>query len=222
MIFDLTWFVCATMNTSCMVPWTLTLDSIDGLADFIEYHSYFLPSAARGDLPVRFTRKQLEGVDRQTILAQAREVGRESWAARQVLREFVLGPGMMHERQALLKAVRPTTAILITRVGALHPSVGLEMLLERPQAAFAFHDAERMEIQLLLPEIWMMLWDEHGASLRPLQRPFEREAASFAHRLQEERSEPMTFERARVLQTLEDRVFLLGERVDLEAMELST
>ena len=205
-----------------MVPWTLTLDSIDGLADFIEYHSCFLPSASRGDSPVRFTRKQLEGVDRQTMLAQAREVGRESWAARQVLREFVSGAGMMHERQALLKAVRPTTAILIMRVGNLDTSTSLEALLEHPQAAFAFHDAERVEIRLLLPEIWTALWQEHGTSLRPLQRPFEREAASFAHRLQEERSKPMTFERARLLQGLEDDVFLLGERVDLEAMALST
>lgn len=205
-----------------MVPWTLTLDSIDGLADFIEYHSCFLPSASRGDLPVRFTRKQLEGVDRQTMFTQAREVGRESWAARQVLREFVLGAGIRHERQALLKAVRPTTAILITRVGNIDASVSLEALLQHPQAAFAFHDTERVEVQLLLPEIWTTLWQDHGASLRPLQRPFEREVASFAHRLQEERSEPMTFERARVLQVLEDRVFLLGERVDLEAMELST
>ena len=205
-----------------MVPWTLTLDSIDGLADFIEYHSCFLPSASRRELPVRFTRAQLNGVDRQTMLTEAREVGRESWAARQVLKEFVSGAGMTHERQALLQMVRPTTAILLTRIAKVDVRADLETLLQHPQARFAFHDSEVAEIQLLLPEIWTQLWQDHGASLRPLQRPFEREASSFIHRLQEERAKPMTFERARALQTMEDRVFLLGGRVDLGAMELVT
>lgn len=221
MIFDLTWFACATMNTSCMVPWTLTLDSIDGLADFIEYHSCLLPSSLRTDGAALFDRAALERTDRQAMLTRAREVGRGSWPARQVLKEFVSGPGIAHERQALLKAVRPTTAILLARMGKVDSEASLETLLAHPQAMFAFHEPERVEIQLLLPEIWTQLWREHGPTLLVLQRPFEREAASFVHRLQEERSKPMTFERARGLQQLEDQVFLIGERVDVEAMSIS-
>lgn len=201
-----------------MVPWTLTLDSLDGLADFIEYHSCLLPSSLREGASVVFDAKQLDQVDRETLLARAREVGRESWPARQTLKDFVSGSGMTHERQALLKAVRPTTAILLARIGKLDPEANLETLFQHPQARFAFHKPERIEIQVLLPEIWIQLWQDHGSSLRVLQRPFEREAASFTHRLQEERSRKMTHERALQLQALEDRVFLRGERVDVGTM----
>jgi len=203
---------------TCMVPWTFSLDSRDGLADFIEYHTCLLAGGSPHQEAVFFDEESLSHVEKETLLVRARTVGRESWPMRQVLKAFVAGPGILAERQALVRSVRPTTAILLARVGTLVPEASLEGILSHPQARFAFHEPEQTEIEMLLPEIWLALWQEHAPTLRHGQRPFEREIASFAHRMQEERSHETTEERRQALQAIEDLVFLRGERVNIELM----
>ncbi len=208
-----------------MVPWTFALTSPDQLADFIEYHSHFLPEDESDPSERSWSKSQVTETGKAALQARALDVGRASWGARQALAEFLREDGKHHEYAALLPAVRPTTAVLIARLRKAHPDASLDVLMAAPEAAFALHDSERQEIAYLRPEIWITLWKDHGSRLQSSQYNHEREAAFFASRLAEERkrlSDLSVAQRQQQedrLHDLEQRVFLRGERVDISMWE---
>lgn len=208
-----------------MVPWHFDLSSRQGLADFIEYHAIFLPSSHVHANQLRLDEHQVESLRRQGLLNVARQIGRETWPTRQALRTFLEGEGTMKEREALLDAVRPTTAVLLARLIKRYPEAGVTTLLTSPEATFAFHEAEEAEIRLLRPELWVDMWQKYRPSFAALEHEFEKEAQRFSQRLEEERTaladhaDSIIDEKHALLQELEDRVFLKGERVALEVME---
>lgn len=208
-----------------MVPWTFALTSADQLADFIEYHSHFLPEDESNPSERVWSKDQVRETGKTALQERALEIGRATWGARQALAEFLRTDGKRHEYQALLPAVRPTTAVLIARLLKIHPDAPLDTLITVPEATFALHDSEREEIAYLRPEIWITLWKNHGTALQSSQYNHEREAAFFASRLAEERkrlsnlSSTLRQKEEERLRTLEERVFLKGERVDISMWE---
>ncbi len=208
-----------------MVPWTFALASADQLADFIEYHSHFLPDGESNPVERVWSKDQVSETGKAALQARALDIGRATWGARQALAEFLRETGKQHEYDALLPAVRPTTAVLLARLLKAHPDASLDTLVTVPEAMFALHDSEREEIAYLRPEIWIVLWKDHGAALQPSQYNYEREAAFFASRLAEERKRLSDLSHAQRqkeeerLRTLEERVFLRGERVDISMWE---
>ncbi len=208
-----------------MVPWTFALTSADQLADFIEYHSHFLPKDETDPAEQALSRDQVTEAGKAALQVRALDIGRATWGARQALAEFLREDGKHHEYAALLPAVRPTTAVLLARLLKTHPDVSLDALMTVPEAAFALHDPEHQEIAYLRPEVWITLWKDHGSSLQSSQYNYEREAAFFASRLAEERKRladlPLAQRETQEyrLRDLEERVFLKGERVDISMWE---
>jgi hypothetical protein len=208
-----------------MVPWTFALTSADQLADFIEYHSHFLTKDETNLAEHALSRDRVMEAGKAALQARALDIGRATWGARQALAEFLREDGKHREYAALLPAVRPTTAVLMSRLLKTYPDASLDELMTVPEAAFALHNAERQEIAYLRPEIWITLWKDHGSSLQSSQYNYEREAAFFASRLAEERkglSDLSVIQQQKQqdrLRDLEERVFLKGERVDISMWE---
>lgn len=212
-----------------MVPWTFALHEAHGLADFVEYHTVFLPSGHLHAHHHHFDEHEVESLGNEGLLSLARQVGRETWAARQALKVFIEGEGAEKEREWVLRSVRPSTAVLLVRLLREDSTLPLYRLLRRPEARFALHDHEEEEIQLVRPEVWMRMWEDHQNALRESERVFEKERGFFEERLQEERKallreqdRQLAEERAVFLQDMEDRVFLRGERVDVSILALSS
>lgn len=210
------------MNTNYMVPWLFELDTPHGLADFIEYHSYLLSDTSTATSPKHLDHQTVSQQKKTNLQTVAREIGRQSWGARQALAEFIRAPQSPVERELMLKHARPSTSVLIARLSKLDPQASFEALLSRPEAKFAFHDDEEVEIKLLRPELWLIIWQTHKSALQASQREFEREVNFFVDRLTEERNalaeknDAASQERLQALQVLEDRIFLTGERVSLD------
>ncbi len=209
------------MNTNYMVPWLFELDTPHGLADFIEYHCCLLPETATKTSQNYLDHQTVSQQKKSTLQTLAREIGRQSWGARQALAEFIRSPQSHVERDLILEHARPTTSVLIARLSKLDPEASFEALLSRPEAKFAFHDDEEAEIRLLRPEIWLQIWQAHHPALKTAQREFEREAKFFVDRFEEERAKIQedsaeARQRLHELQALEDRIFLHGERVSLD------
>lgn len=208
-----------------MVPWTFCFDSTHGLADFIEYHAVFLPTSHLYSNYQYLDEHEVESLDTQALLFIARQIGRDTWGARQALKEFIEGEASFSERELLLQSVRPSTAVLLARLLKMDSALSIDQVLARPEAAFAFHDLEEEEIRLLRPEIWIKLWEKNALLLAESRKAFDKEQLFLQQRLQEERAalaergDSIASERLAFLQDLEDRVFLRGERVGIETME---
>lgn len=208
-----------------MVPWTFSLNSAGGLADFVEYHAVLLPSSHAFYAWKVVHEHEVESLSRTDWLQRAREVGRITWGARQALKAYIEGEGAEQEYRLLLQAVQPATAVLLSRLAKDITDLRWNILLEQPNAYFALHEPQWSEISLVRPEVWLQVWRERQASFQEEQQMFDKEANLFSERLQEERAllqergDSVAQERAVILQSLEDRVFLHGERVEIEAME---
>lgn len=83
-----------------------------------------------------------------------------SWPARQAARRFAAAsPEILW--QALVPRCLPTTQVLLKRLAEYEGHQRFHDLLRAPQADFALHEAERSELQLLLPQIYALLWRDH-------------------------------------------------------------
>ncbi len=69
----------------------------------------------------------------------------------------------------------PTTQILLLRLAENEGTTSLKRLLHSPQADLALHDGERLEIELLLPQIYALLWGLDQGMMSELVEEAKRE-----------------------------------------------
>lgn len=83
-----------------------------------------------------------------------------SWSTRRAAQRFAeTRPELLWE--ALVPRCLPTTQVLLRRLAEHEGHQRLSALLRAPQADFALHEAERVELELLLPQIHALLWRDH-------------------------------------------------------------
>lgn len=90
-----------------------------------------------------------------------------TWAPRCATRAF------REDQEALtwewvLDAVLPTMQVLLRRIAMREEAVSLDRVLRSPLADFALHEAERTEIQLVLPQLEARLWKEQREAIQRL------------------------------------------------------
>lgn len=93
-----------------------------------------------------------------------------TWPARLAVRWYAeTHPEAFWER--LVPRCLPTTQVLLKRLAEQEGTVAYAALLASPQADFALHEAERLELELLLPQVYALLWKEcAGEMTSELQR----------------------------------------------------
>ncbi len=101
-----------------------------------------------------------------------------SWPARRAARIFAeTHPELVWE--ALVPRCLPTTQVLLRRLAEREGHSRFSDLRRSPQADFAFHEAENVEFDLLMPQIFALLWREHHADMKALVDQAEAERARY-------------------------------------------
>lgn len=106
-----------------------------------------------------------------------------TWPARLAVRLYASAhPEALWER--LVPRCLPTTQVLLKRLAEQEGTVSYPEILRSPQADFALHESERLELELLLPQICALLWqdcqNEMGAELERAKQVREEKRALFA------------------------------------------
>lgn len=87
-----------------------------------------------------------------------------SWPARRAARRYAEAhPGALWE--AVVPRCLPTTQVVLKRLAEYEGHERLYELLDAPQADFALHQSERTELELLLSQVYALLWRDHGGNM---------------------------------------------------------
>jgi hypothetical protein len=100
-----------------------------------------------------------------------------TWPARRAVQRFAMAhPDMLWS--AFIVRCLPTTQVLLQRLSEAAGHQKVSELMRLPQADFALHEPQRVEIELLLPQVYALLWRDHRS-----------EMDSFLHEAEQERVE---------------------------------
>ncbi len=124
-----------------------------------------------------------DGSLRTTVEALFEDVLAERWSTAEEAQFLICAEAVWSRRRAtrlfreqevsltwelLLLLTLPTTQLLLRRLEQREESQDIARLLRSPLADFALHEAERTEIELLLPQIEARLWSQYRAQIEPL------------------------------------------------------
>lgn len=99
-----------------------------------------------------------------------------TWPARRAVQRFALvRPDVLWP--AFVARCLPTTQVLLQRLSEAAGHQKLSEILRLPQADFALHEPQRIEIELLLPQVHALLWRDHRSEMQPHLREAEEERA---------------------------------------------
>lgn len=195
------------------------------LADFMESVLEFVPKTDRGPYQA-FIDDVREGkqVAIERLVQAAKNLGAVTWPARRALQRFLSDVGAEIEWEAVLEAVRPTTATLLKRLRKRLETKTVDETLNHPEASYAIHEREEIELSMVRQEIQSRLWEEHKDALAPFLDEAATELSALRKRLKLLREQAMHVRgqedliRSKV-DALEDRIYFGGEAVPLEILD---
>lgn len=172
--------------------------------------------------------EELETRDDVSLSRKADTVKRlaiETWPMRRAMRGFLAHEGAPLEWEALIKAARPATALLLKRLQKQVGIITIDELLKAPEAATALHEAEEIELRLLRPEVRVQLWNEQRTLLELRIQEARRELQMTQmqlERLRETADKAPTSQEALLarIEELEDKFYFGGELLSLEELEV--
>lgn len=99
-----------------------------------------------------------------------------TWSARRAVQRFAMAhPDALWT--ALIARCLPSTQVLLQRLSEAAGHQKLSEILRMPQADFALHEPQRVEIELLLPQVYALLWRDVRSEMDPYLREAEEERA---------------------------------------------
>lgn len=209
-----------------MATFHLDLRDANAILSFIDGAVPFLPEKDRKVyLQMEADFHARKRVPPAKVAEIVRNLGAATWAKRRALDRFLSTVGAGLEWDAVLAAVRPTTALLLKRLRASQGERTLDEALKSSDAAMAIHDEEEIELQALRPEIRLRIWQEHEKALATIVQETEVECEAIKKRLKAMRdlavqSKPArSAELMRKLEQLEDKFYFGAEMVPLEMLD---
>jgi chromosome segregation ATPase len=195
------------------------------VADFIDSVVEYLPESEQAEY-AKFVAKlhQEEEVTPEEMSEQAKGIALKTWPIRRALDKYLQGAGAEKEWEAVLDAVRPTTALLLKRLWKNSGLRTLDEALASSDAPLAIHDSEEMEIKLVRPEVRISIWEEEQETLKPLLKEAMGELEALQKRLKILREQAMRVAKQQEallarLEGLEDRIYFAGESPSLEKLD---
>ncbi len=176
------------------------------VVDFVEEAMGYLSPESQREFHVFL--ETLEIPSEHSLSYRAEQMKRlaiETWPMRRALKLFLEGEGGLIEWKKLIQTVRPTTALLLTRLQKTGSGQTLDEVLALPGAYIALQESEEIELRHVRPEIRLQIWREMGESLTPLVQRARQEFRHLQLQLQGMRREAE--------QSLDDREKML-ERVE--------
>lgn len=147
-----------------------------------------------------------------------------TWPARRALEQFVQGKGAEYEWEAMMADLRPSTSLLMKRLRKNAGTSTLDETMAHPDASFAIHDEQEIEIKMLRPEVRFKLWKEFRDKLTAETQKAKHELTEMRRRLKSMAEEAMRVSRLQdeLLSKVghyEDRIFYGGEVISLEILD---
>ncbi len=209
-----------------MATFHLDLRDSNAILSFIDRAVPFLPEKDRKVyLQMEADFQARKRVPPAKVAEIVRNLGAATWAKRRALDRFLSTVGSGFEWDAVLTAVRPTTALLLKRLRASNGEKTLDEALKSSDAAMAIHDEEEIELQALRPEIRLKIWRDHEKKLLPMMEETEVECEAIKKRLKAMRDLAMKSKPARStelmtkIEQLEDKFYFGAEMVPLEQLD---
>jgi hypothetical protein len=204
------------------------LDLKDKLAviDFFVDHLDYAPPVAR--VAAEKITRQFEAGDKLPTdrLAEAvRQYARAVYPARFAVKRFFGHEGKEDEWQAILSAVRPSTAHLLKRFRAGVKAQSLDEVLRHAESEVALRAEERIEIAMVRKQLHHGYWRLHHQALGRMVKDGELELKSYLGRFADLRGLAMELPRGlqdeaiSKLARYEDRVYFECELVPLEILD---
>lgn len=209
-----------------MSDFYLDLKDKPAVIDFFVDHLDYAPQVAR--TAAEKIIKQYEAGDKLPTdrLAEAvRQFARAIYPARFAVKRFFGHEAKEDEWQAILAAVRPSTAHLLKRFRNGIKAESLDDVLRHSESEVALHEEERIEIALVRKQLHHGYWREHGKALGRLVKDGELELKSYLERFSKLRELAMDLPRGlqdeimSKLARYEDRVYFECELVPLEILD---
>ncbi len=194
------------------------------LLDFMDSIMEYLPSDER-----ERARQLLNDSASHAALSQAELAGRVlqqavlAWPARRAVQRFVETEGAEFEWRKVLETARPTTGFLLKRLRDRTQTSTLSQLLAHSESGTALQGAEREEIELLQPEIWIECWLAQPEALAGHLREANRELELMHQRLQKlEHFSTQSEKRSELLnkvRSFQERIYFGGASIPLEQLD---
>lgn len=146
-----------------------------------------------------------------------------TWPARQAVQRYIDAEGANNEWGRLLEVVRPTTALLLTRLRQRVGGQTLNQLLASAEARSALHEEERQEIDLVRRELWIEFWLLQAAELEAHVVEARKDLEAIHQRLQklerfaERAKDPAAL--TEKLRSLQRQIYLEGEMLPIEQLD---
>ncbi len=204
----------------------LNLRDVVEIVDFMAAYVEYLPINERKPFE-----KLVADVDAHKVVASevlvehVRELGMKTWPARRALSLYVeTEEGAKQEWEELLATVRPSTALLLKRLRKNPGIVTVDQALNHSDSAFAIHDEQEVELQMVRPQVCLKLWQDHQEDLRSGVTIAKGELMELRKRLK--KLAELAMEKTGLEDELlskvghyEDRIFYGGEMIPLEVLD---
>jgi hypothetical protein len=209
-----------------MSDFYLDLKDKPAVIDFFVDHLDYAPPVAR-TAAEKIIKQYEDGAKLPTDrLAEAvRQYARAVYPARFAVKRFFGHEGKEEEWQAILAAVRPSTAHLLKRFRAGVKAESLDDVLRHAESEIALRNEERLEISMVRKQLHHSYWRDHDKALARMFKDGELELKSYLERFSRLRELAMELPRnlqdeaVSKLARFEDRVFFECELVPLEIID---
>ncbi len=204
----------------------LNLQDRESVADFILNAMDYLPAKERKPFEQITERVQAgEPVAKEELLDSARSIADATWASKHALDRFLKSIGAELEWEAVLQNVRPATALLLKRLRKNAGTPDLASTLAHPDASYAIHSDQEIEITMVDDEVRVDLFETHKEALEPMIEEAQTELDAIKKRLKKIRDQALEMKGAAQdtllsrLNAIEDDVFFGDEAPSLEKLD---
>lgn len=194
------------------------------LLDFLDSIIDYLPLEERERAQLLVKEPSLaEPLSQDELMNQVQRHAILTWPARRAIQQHLESEGAEREWQRMVEVARPTTVLLLKRARERTGAKTLSELLTTPGIESVLHGDERIEVELLRPEIWAELWIANQKDLALRKEEANRELEQMHQRLQKLERFSAQSEKREVLQQkirgFQDRIYFAGESIPLEQLD---
>ncbi len=209
-----------------MSDFYLDLKDKPAVIDFLVDHLDYSPPVAR-TAAEKIIKQYEDGAKLPTdrLAEAARQYARAIYPARFAVKRFFGHEGKEDEWQAILAAVRPSTAHLLKRFRNGVKAESLDEVLRHSESEIALRPEERIEIAMVRKQLHHGYWREHHKALGRMVKDGELELKGYLDRFAKLRELAMDLPRnlqdeiMSKLARYEDRVYFECELVPLEILD---
>jgi hypothetical protein len=205
----------------------LDLNDRTAVCDFIESVLPYLPEKDRKtyEALIETGREGSEAVTPERLAEAAKNIGIVTWPQRHALLRFIESVGSELEWEAVVKNVRPSTAVILKRLRKDAGTIDLASTIAHADASIVLKPDQEIEISMVRDEARIDLYEDHKEALEPMIEDADRHIQAVNKRMKTLRDQAVVtsgvqqdtlFEK---LNEWEDRIYFGCEMIEIELLD---